>query len=317
MSTCPTCHGSTREPIAPGFWRCSSPVSYAETILAPQPGVPPHLGQMIPQTVWRTRICGREYHEGAGATEATQQCECGTYAIGACSSCGTPICGTHSALHDGRRLCLPEFNTAQEEAAAEQARRDAAAVEERLAAQRNETLMFLRAIADADERFFLAAMMGGGYQWHGLAIPTPDQLRELIAGASTVLAGPSPDPSTWDWDAGKVVAWLRTRPTARPIEVTEYELKLGRFGRRKRVLTGRWDGWVIGRRSSGDDDSHYRRTQTTWDICLLESGDIVELVNPGNAVIGTANKGRHKFDRYYCVGMAKCLGLPRPDPKRR
>jgi hypothetical protein len=32
-------------------------------------------------------------------------CDCGTFAIGKCQSCGRPVCGDHSSLVEGRWLC--------------------------------------------------------------------------------------------------------------------------------------------------------------------------------------------------------------------
>lgn len=34
-----------------------------------------------------------------------ETCACGTFAIGLCADCATPVCGTHSALIEDRRLC--------------------------------------------------------------------------------------------------------------------------------------------------------------------------------------------------------------------
>jgi hypothetical protein len=34
-----------------------------------------------------------------------EMCSCGTFAIGRCTSCGAAVCGDHSLLHEGKRIC--------------------------------------------------------------------------------------------------------------------------------------------------------------------------------------------------------------------
>lgn len=35
-------------------------------------------------------------------------CQCGTYAIGVCQECKSPVCGAHSAMVDERRICFAD-----------------------------------------------------------------------------------------------------------------------------------------------------------------------------------------------------------------
>jgi len=42
----------------------------------------------------------------------TGQCDCGTFAIGVCASCGRAVCGDHSRLFDGKRLCTVDHSAA-------------------------------------------------------------------------------------------------------------------------------------------------------------------------------------------------------------
>jgi hypothetical protein len=84
---CPSCGGTRREPITPGYWRCTSVVG------GPVPG-----GRLI-------GTCDREYQEGDGSTASLPMCQCGMFAIGACSECGAFTCGVHGDLREGRFLC--------------------------------------------------------------------------------------------------------------------------------------------------------------------------------------------------------------------
>ena len=50
------------------------------------------------------------------------KCKCGTYAIGECAECGVSVCGDHSAVHEGRRLCIELANPLVTKAALERQR---------------------------------------------------------------------------------------------------------------------------------------------------------------------------------------------------
>ncbi len=98
---CPKCNGSERESLESGVWRCTSPRVIIREVGGPGltnplagPGVLRH-EEKIP--------CGAEYAEaGPGAFLV---CACRTVAIGLCAACGVPVCGLHSELCAGRRLC--------------------------------------------------------------------------------------------------------------------------------------------------------------------------------------------------------------------
>lgn len=49
-------------------------------------------------------LCGTRYQEGV-QVESSRSCGCGTYSIGRCASCGEEVCGDHSVLRSGSRLC--------------------------------------------------------------------------------------------------------------------------------------------------------------------------------------------------------------------
>ena len=118
---CPTCGGSDRVLVAPGYWECRSLVEEH------RPGlVPDGMGGTRPITDVVRRPCGLRYHEAIGGG-STLLCDWdqGTFAIGLCADCGKPVCGDHSRLYQDRRLCIRDVH-AREEAAA------LAAVEARL-----------------------------------------------------------------------------------------------------------------------------------------------------------------------------------------
>jgi hypothetical protein len=105
MGGCPICGGNDRVPLAPGFWRCESIVTDYQTGLIPAPGYPPAFQMKVPMAVPRQRVCGHEYHEASGLEGEMQYCACGTGAIGRCAIDHRPVCGYHSKMRDGRRLC--------------------------------------------------------------------------------------------------------------------------------------------------------------------------------------------------------------------
>jgi hypothetical protein len=49
--------------------------------------------------------CGCRYQEGDGSTASAPMCQCGMFAIGACSECRAFTCGVHGDLWEGRFLC--------------------------------------------------------------------------------------------------------------------------------------------------------------------------------------------------------------------
>ena len=113
---CPACEGTWRQPVAQGFWECTSEVVEVWEEFAP---AGPH-GEMVPVRRSSSRICGNRYHDTAGISPTVGLCRCRTTAIGLCAECDTPICGDHSALRAGRRLCAAHI------AAYDQAERDQA-----------------------------------------------------------------------------------------------------------------------------------------------------------------------------------------------
>jgi hypothetical protein len=76
------------------------------TQMMPAPGMPPRLGMIAPVAMPIQRRCGRRYHERGLASEADMElCDCGTGMIGRCANDRQPVCGDHSALRGGKRIC--------------------------------------------------------------------------------------------------------------------------------------------------------------------------------------------------------------------
>ena len=91
---CPTCGGDQRRTIAPGYFECLS-----ERFV---PVNEPRIDGLISPTD-RVTVCGTRYQEGVG--QSVDKCFCRTNAIGECFRCGVAVCGDHSDLLEGRRLC--------------------------------------------------------------------------------------------------------------------------------------------------------------------------------------------------------------------
>lgn len=92
--------------IAPGYFECRSRIRFGRPVDMPGVG---HV--MMPDS----RICGVKYH-GEGLSSSDVVCACGTFAIGLCAVCKTPICGDHSRLDRLRRCDACIVNEAKREA---------------------------------------------------------------------------------------------------------------------------------------------------------------------------------------------------------
>lgn len=103
---CPACGGSLRRMIAPGLWECTS-ISVLES------GGPGLADPAAGPAVIRTEIlCKVRYQERPAGGSAL--CACSTFAIGLCSKCRAPVCGDHSRLVSGERLCQAHAAKASE-----------------------------------------------------------------------------------------------------------------------------------------------------------------------------------------------------------
>ncbi len=109
--------------------------------------------------------CGTVYPDRSAPFATIPQCPCGTYAIGACSTCGVQVCGHHSALLEDRRQCGTHYEERRLGILQEQARAIAAQGEGRhsqpsdsnlLGAYAKEVEQSSKARINAEERAALA-----------------------------------------------------------------------------------------------------------------------------------------------------------------
>src|SRR4051794_39289044 len=96
MPRCPKCGGSESRPIAAGYAECTTVVPVVSTQMIHDP----IRGGPRPVESQQFTPCGNRYHDGSAESIAGAQCDCGTFAIGLCSSCNRPICGDHSISGD-------------------------------------------------------------------------------------------------------------------------------------------------------------------------------------------------------------------------
>jgi hypothetical protein len=99
---CPSCGGTRRKAIAPGWWQCSSEV--ATQAPGPGRGAPP-TGRFGPTEIVSASQCGEVYSEASTLEQppSVPSCSCGTFAIGVCAQCGEPVCGICSGMYSGKR----------------------------------------------------------------------------------------------------------------------------------------------------------------------------------------------------------------------
>ncbi|TFV62784.1 UNVERIFIED_ORG: hypothetical protein E4P37_16365 [Bacillus sp. AZ43] len=120
---CPTC-GATdaRTQILPGYWRCDAAARAGQLVGGPAPANAP-TGAAQPSR------CGTIYLQTR--LEEGAACRCGDPAIGECTECTRAVCGDHSTLWQGWRVCDRDLANARVRsraaAVAEERRREAEA----------------------------------------------------------------------------------------------------------------------------------------------------------------------------------------------
>lgn len=116
MPGCPSCGGTQRRVIAPGYWECQT-----MNVIGMAPGQQPV-----------TRVCGHRYQEGPGGDRGAERCGCGMYAVGACRVCETAVCGQHGATLDDQFLCGTHWHQRSQENEARRQRETAERERERM-----------------------------------------------------------------------------------------------------------------------------------------------------------------------------------------
>lgn len=287
---CPVCTQLDREPIAPGYWRCTSWVTATDYVMMPTPGTPPHLGIMSPQPVRRSVRCNTEYQEMSGGVTATAPCGvCGTFSIALCQDCGVPVCGIHSDLRADRRLCLRDvdaFDAAEAAQLAAQIETDARAEAE---AQLAPVLAALSATDDPFERLFTFAnaLCSGAFHLrsdrdrvlNGYTREMPETRQDIVAWLRNAMrpceepCGLAMDglPGEWRFDPTVLMTWVsEVRCVPASAQVRRVTTKRGVTGN-PRFVKGRTEpGWLVGAGTA--DDGGYR-VVTTWeyqDLALMD-----------------------------------------------
>lgn len=88
MPQCPRCGGAGASKIAPGYYQCTCNNSDGYS-------------------------CGNRYRIKEEMIQ-TPLCDCGTFSIGQCSECKKYVCGIHSGLYNGNRLCDADYEAAEQ-----------------------------------------------------------------------------------------------------------------------------------------------------------------------------------------------------------
>src|ERR1700712_5795941 len=113
LPACATCGATSGTLVAPGWVSCGGTVEVQREELRlvgerPRMG-DPFLGRepvyaMVPVTTVDT--CPSRHHVPVTLPQVVlPRCACGTFAIGLCLLCDTPVCGDDSSRDEGRRLC--------------------------------------------------------------------------------------------------------------------------------------------------------------------------------------------------------------------
>lgn len=276
MGGCPVCGGTKRSPLAAGLWRCESVVTDHWTEMRPVHGAPPSLGWMAPAPFAAQRVCGHEYYEATELGGEMQFCAiCDSNgAVGRCAIDHRMVCGYHSKMRDGRRVC-DECVSRQEAAAAAaaaQAARDAANARAEAASrtlrtyldQVHATCAALSGVKDPADRFLVLVLIAQEKSRHLAGVDFPEaqhagaELNQILASAGRSLLGRD---SALSWDASVdgapscaakwaalIDRWYETGRLSRSMSVnlrlTSYRRKAFR-SMPSRVTHGYIRGWQI------------------------------------------------------------------------
>ena len=107
---CPRCGSTLARRIAPTLVECQA-VLTERIVVGMQPIIRPGpvMGTMTPMGLApifedRAFVCRDRHHVGMALID-WPECECGTFAIGRCKTCSTPVCGDDSVRLAGERVC--------------------------------------------------------------------------------------------------------------------------------------------------------------------------------------------------------------------
>jgi hypothetical protein len=265
----------------------------------PAPGYPPAFQMKMPMAFPRQRVCGHEYHEASGLDEGEMQyCgTCDTGAIGRCAIDHRPVCGYHSKMRGGRRLCdecAAQFDRAaadaQVAAANAQLDRQVAGLRPRLEQIRTVCRTLAGAPDPADK---LLALMLVAERAHDVVFAgsskevteraTPE-LHQMLMAEGRALRGPdvsallstnARNPALWTFNGPALMQHWRQAGRLRDVNCS---LRLiahekGRFGGLKRRTREYLQAWQIQVGRSGYSDS-YGGSPGAPDVYVLIDGTI-------------------------------------------
>jgi hypothetical protein len=294
---CPTCGGSAREPIAPGYWRCSS-----ELIEVTETGGPGLTNPMAgPGVIRHERVvkCGTTYHEGGGGS--VEACACGTFSIGHCIECGINVCGDHSGLFKGSRLCdehLRAANAAESERRRQSSEREVRESVERRIREWDAWLAEARRSLDGSEPVERAVRLVVELRrarWPLAEFASNATLPSLLVPE---LASAHVPVTRWWWNHDTVQEWFLRHVKAPPHDVPVVEFRKKIFGGTRRV-EGIAAGWSF---PSGATKSAGTLTDHPMTVCVLRDGRRLLGAN--------ANDGPSVgFNEYALEQMADLAGL--------
>lgn len=230
-----------------------------QTHMVPDVG---HPGRERPLDVRVSQVCGVRYHEGTVGVD-TPLCSCRTFSIGVCSTCGSPVCGDHSELSSGLRLCLQCLAERTDAEAVERTR----AAEERARRQIERAATAAARAPEVLQRFLQEA---GSRNWP-LSVEIHDQPADLVKAARAAKSR-----ATYGWDIGiQPQGWAarRRERATRP--------------RPTRVVAR---GWKVGERSLGmsTDDGRAPETESFASVYFLTDGTQATChVAPGGLIFHT------------------------------
>lgn len=264
----------------------------------PAPGYPPAFQMKAPMAFPRQRVCGHEYHEASGLVEGEMQyCACETGAIGRCAIDHRPVCGYHSKMRGGRRLCdqcAAQFDlaAANAQAAAANAKLDGqvAELQPRLDGIRT-ACRALAAVPDPADRLLALMLVAerasqvvfGGCPREVTERATPE-LHQLLMAEGSALCTPdvaallrttARNPALWTFNGPALMQhWQHTgrlREAGSSLRLITTEK--GRFGGVKRRTRGYINAWKIETGRAGSSGP-YGGTAREPDVYLLSDGTI-------------------------------------------
>ena len=205
-------------------------------------------------------------------------CDCETFAVGRCSECRTWVCGDHSQLVEGRRLCDTHVAA---RVRADQAVRDN--TERGKRAGRAAMLKQLATIADPIQRLLTGLRLGAD---------------------ETELAQLCPGMVPWGGHGQPIAQWFAAQAGPHvPCDITLAirEERVGAISGRPRLVDrGTQAAWTFPAGSSHGEDA----------FVLADGRAVVQSTSPGAATI-TRTSG---LGRVALMQMAKLLDLRLPEP---